>query len=97
MKIIPVDRQSLIDIAIQTSGGVAAAFELSARNGISLSETINPGIGLEVADVVDRLILSRYQVQNIQPATELSGSDKNLVAPGGIGFMSIEIDFRIEE
>ena len=39
-RIKPSSRQSLLDMALQTSGGVEAAFDLAEANGISISEPL---------------------------------------------------------
>lgn len=95
MKIKPLDRQSVIDVAIQTSGGVEAAFALSAKNDISISEVIAPGAELETVEAADKMVLSRYEARKVQPATEISPEDMELVPYGGINFMGIEIDFIV--
>lgn len=95
MKVKPLDRQSLLDIAIQTSGSVDAAFELAAKNDIAISEELSLEVELETVAVVDKIVLSRYKARNIRPATEVSLEDMERVPYGGIGFMGIEIDFIV--
>lgn len=95
MKVKPLDRQSLIDVAIQTSGSVEAAFDLSAKNDVAISQELAPGAELETVAAVDKTVLSRYEARNIRPATELSAADLEAVPYGGIGFMGIEIDFIV--
>ena len=95
MKITPLDRQSVIDIAIQTSGSVEAAFTLSATNNISISGVIAPGSELEMVTVADKLVLSRYEARGIRPATDISPRDLELVPYGGINYMGVEIDFIV--
>lgn len=95
MKVKPLDRQSLLDIAIQTSGSVEAAFELAAKNDIAISEELARDAELETVAVTDKIVLSRYEARNIRPATEVSPEDMQRVPYGGIGFMGIEIDFIV--
>lgn len=95
MKVKPLDRQSLLDIAIQTSGSVEAAFELAAKNDIAISEELARDAELETVAVADKIVLSRYAARNLRPATELSPEDLEAVPYGGIGFMGIEIDFVV--
>lgn len=95
MKVKPFDRQSLLDIAIQTSGSVEAAFELAAKNDIAISEELARDAELETVAVVDKIVLSRYEARNVRPATEISPEDMAAVPYGGIGFMGIEIDFIV--
>lgn len=94
-RITPQDRQSLFDIAVQTSGGVEAAFDLAAANGTSISEPLAPEASLETVPVVDNSVLARYEAQHIRPATELSSDEISMAPYGGIGFMGIEIDFMV--
>lgn len=95
MKVKPLERQSVLDIAIQTSGGVEAAFALSVKNDIAISAEIARDAELETVVVVDKTVLSRYEARNIRLATELSPEDLEAVPYGGIGFMGIEIDFVV--
>lgn len=95
MKIKPLERQSVLDVAIQTSGGVEAAFELSVKNDIAISAEIARDAELDTVAVVDKAVLSRYEARNLRPATELSPEDLEAVPYGGIGFMGIEIDFVV--
>lgn len=94
-KVRPLDRQSLIDIAIQTSGGMDGALEMSIKNDIAISQELTADAELEMAGVVDKQVLGRYEARNIRPATEISPEDRELVPYGGIGFMGIEIDFIV--
>lgn len=95
MKVTPLDRQSVIDVAIQTSGSVEAAFALAAQNDISVSAAIAPGSGLETVAVIDKVVLNRIQARDIRPATDISPEDLELVPYGGIDFMGIEVDFVV--
>lgn len=95
MNVKPLDRQSLVDLAVQTGGGVEAAFEMSAQNDIALSAPLTPQTELRTAAVVNKAVQSRYQAQHIRPATELSAHDTATAPYGGVGFMGIEIDFIV--
>ena len=86
-KIKPLDRQSLIDVALQTSGSVEGALGMSIKNDIPVSG--------ELAPVVDKLVLGRYEARGVRPATDISAEDLACVPYGGIGFMGIEIDFIV--
>lgn len=95
MKVKPLDRQSLLDIALQTSGGIEAAMALSIRHDIAISELLDPEAEFETASVTDKLILGRYEARNVRPATSLSREDLESAPYGGIGFMGIETDFIV--
>ena len=58
-KIKPLDRQSLIDVALQTSGSVEGALGMSIKNDIPVSGELAPDVELETAPVVDKLVLGR--------------------------------------
>ena len=94
-KIAPSDRQSLLDIAVQTSGVVEAAFDLAAANDASASEPLEAGAQLETAPVADKMVLERYTARQIRPATELSDEEIEAAPFGGIGYMGIEVDFMV--
>lgn len=94
MKIKVKDRQSLIDIAVQTSGNMESSLAIAIKNDIAISQELQD-IELETAEVGNQLVLTRYRAENIRPATEISQKEAELVPFGGIGFMGIEIDFII--
>ena len=77
-----------MDIAVQTSGGVEAAFDLAA-------EPLEAGAQLESAPVADKMVLERYTARQIRPATELSDEEIEAAPFGGIGYMGIEVDFMV--
>lgn len=92
--IVPADRQSLLDIAVQTSGSVEAAFDIAAANDVSMSEPLAEA-QLETAPVADKMVLERYTARQIRPATELSDEEIEVAPFGGIGYMGIEVDFMV--
>ena len=53
-KIKPLDRQSLIDVALQTSGSVEGALGMSIKNDIPVSGELAPDVELETAPGVTR-------------------------------------------
>lgn len=91
MEVKVKDRQSLLDMAVQTAGSMEAAFGLAAANGVSLTDgQVLDTVAVENADTV-----RRYSVQGIQPATALSEEEMAALAQEGINFMGIEIDFVV--
>ena len=95
-RIKPSSRQSLLDIALQTSGGVEAAFDLAEANGISISEPLEAEAELETVAAADKNVLAKYEARGIRPATELSTEEVEAAPYGGIGYMGIEIDFVVK-
>lgn len=93
--IVPQDRQSLLDIALQACGSIEAAFDLAAANDVSISEPLAAGVGLETVAPIDRIVLERFVAKGIRPATELSEENTEMAPYGGIGYMGIEIDFMV--
>lgn len=94
-KIKPLDRQSLIDIALQTGGAVEAALGMAIKNDIPVTGELVPGVELETVPVVDKLVFERYQARGIRPATDISAEELARVPYGGIGFMGVEVDFVV--
>jgi hypothetical protein len=88
--------QTLFDIALRECGDIESVFSIARRNGLSVTDDLEQGRVIEIApeDVMDRRVAERYATAWIDPATALSEVDLAL-APGGIGYMGIEIDFKI--
>lgn len=65
-----LNRQSLIDIALQETGTIEAAFDIAFANGLSVTDYV-PGTVLVIPDnvVINEQILKYYKTNNIQPAT----------------------------
>lgn len=92
MKITPLDRQSLFDIALQTSGGIEAVFALSIKNNISVSDSLSVS-EITTVGVIDTNVTNRYNLRNISPASDINVKDRINAPFEGIGFMGVEIDF----
>jgi len=78
-------------------GSVEAAFAISVRNGIPITEVLRPGDELEYAqeDIMDKQVVAYYKARNIVPATEISEAENAAAPSGGIGYMAIGIDFIV--
>ncbi len=94
MKITVKDRQTMLDIALQQTGSLENAFDLSAKNGISLTDELKDGQILNAVNIDNEKVVRRYQVKSIIPATAIDNETKS-VYPGGIGYMAIEINFIV--
>ncbi len=81
MQITVKDRQSLADIAVKYLGGVEGIFALAERNGISITARLEDGQTLdwELADTVDAQVQKTYAAQGIEPATDISGKEANVL------------------
>ena len=64
------DRQTLLDITLQTSGSVEAVMELAKQNGLSITDELSDGQVLEAVEVKDATVVERYAVEGVCPATE---------------------------
>ena len=86
------DRQTLLDIALTTSGSLDSVFDLATTNNISVTDVLVDSNLLSTVGVVNAKYVSKYQKEDISPATELTADDKSCMATEGIGFMCIEGD-----
>lgn len=64
------DRQTMLDVAIQTSGSIEALMALSIANGRSVTAVLTDGEELETVEVADATVVERYNVEGVCPATE---------------------------
>ena len=94
-RIIVKDRQTLLDVAIQTSGSLEGLMELSIANGRSITDEFADGEELATMGVVDATVVKQYEISKIFPATEADEENRVVMPWGGVGFMGVEIDFVI--
>ena len=95
MEVKVKDRQSLLDMAVETAGSMEAAFRLSEANDVSLTDTLADGQVLDTVAAENADTVRRYKAQNLHPATALSEEEMAALAQEGINFMGIEIDFIV--
>lgn len=69
--IIVKDRQTMLDVALQTSGSLEGLIALAIVNGRSVTDELADGEELQEAEVVDSNVVERYKVEGIFPATEI--------------------------
>lgn len=69
--IIVKDRQTMLDVALQTSGSLEGLIALAIVNGRSVTDELADGEELQEAEVVDSNVVERYKVEEIFPATEI--------------------------
>ncbi|MFC4163994.1 hypothetical protein ACFOWU_10030 [Epilithonimonas zeae] len=88
--------QSLLDFAIQHTGNVLNAFDLSIANGISITDDLTVGMSLLIPETIvkDQEILDFYTAKNIKPATALTVDPEEEILEG-IGYWYIYYDFKI--
>lgn len=86
--------QSLLDLAIQSSGSASAAFALAVANGISL--TGEPAGELTAVDVANKAVADYYAARNLMPATAITEAiGDNPSGLAGIEYWIIETDFVV--
>lgn len=86
MRATALNRQSLIDIALQYGGTVDAAFEMSLMNNVSITADLVSGQQVDIPVIPQQAAVVNYYRRNgITPATAISDShielyvDKNYV------------------
>lgn len=87
--------QSLLDIAIQSSGSIEAVLELALSNNLSITDELELGMILKTASISSAEVLEHYTVNKISPATASTGTQ--LVTPQGIDYWAIGIDFIVSK
>lgn len=86
-----IDRQNLLDIALQETGSIEGVFELATANNIAVSDEVVAGTELMVPEVNKNSdVLRQYKSNNIKPAT---GNIQDAEILDGIGYWYIEMDF----
>lgn len=98
MKTTAKERQTVLDLALQTGGRLETAMAIAAANGISLTERLEDGQVLAVPEPLpecDTRTAALYRAHGVEPATEAGEDDMSACPCGGIGFMGVEVDFEI--
>jgi hypothetical protein len=74
MTVTALNNQTLLDIAIQTTGKAENLLKIAMANDLVPTEPIAPGTVLTIPDTVemDEDIVRYYAANNIQPATALT-------------------------
>lgn len=93
-KIEILNRQSMLDVALQTTGSVEAIFDLSEQNDVPVSDEV-VGLSLQAVPPINNIVVKRYAAHEVTPATDITPQDLKTVPYGGIELMGIEIDFII--
>ena len=89
--------QSLLDIALQTTGDADNALQIALFNGLCLTESLISGTTLEIPSDLNTNVdvLEVYREKKIIPATAATSQQEALNPFGGIEYMGIEIDFIV--
>jgi len=75
MNVTALSGQSVLDLAVQTSGDACSAILMAIANDISITETLIPATVLRTVALANRDIANYYTNKNLQPATALSEFD----------------------
>ena len=98
MKTTVKERQTMLDVALQSCGHVETVLTLAAANGLSVTDMLEDGQVLTVPEPVaggDVRTVRLYRAQGVEPATEASVEEMLACPYVGIGFMGIEMDFVV--
>lgn len=97
MIITVLHNQSLIDLAIQTTGDPANAIFIAQANDMAISDEVEAGAELTIPELILNDDIKRYYEANkIQPATALTQEQKDEVTGcEGIECWAIEVDFVV--
>ena len=93
--IIVKDRQTLLDVALETSGSVESVMELAILNGRSLTSELTDGEELISVGETESKVVERYRAEGVSPATEATVEDRMSMPYAGIGLMAVGIDFEV--
>ena len=92
------ERQSLLDVALQHSGSLEAAFEIAMLNELSLTDDLAAGKQLSLPDDPDNSdVANYYAVNDLHPASAITQAEiMDALGQGeGIEFWGIEFDFIV--
>ena len=97
MEVIAKVRQSLLDIALQETGNADKALQIAIANNMSATNKLAAGDVLNIPDSIEKNmdVLEVYREKCVSPATAPTTQQEALNPSGGIGYMSIEIDFIV--
>lgn len=98
MKITVLHNQSLLDVSLQHTGKVENAFDIAVANGISITDDLIVGGGLNVSHDTTKNndILNYYTAKNIQPATAITQKFEMDMTMEGIDYWAIQYDFVVQ-
>lgn len=96
MKVIVLNNQSLIDVAIQHTGMVENCFAIAVANDLSVSDLLTPGMIISIPENISNNtdVLNYYTAKKIHPATGIS-SDITIPTLKGIGYMQLGNSFKV--
>lgn len=95
--VIVIDRQNLLDLALQEYGNVQAVFDLAMANGLDITDELTPGqeITLPESQYTDKDVLNFYKTRDIRPVTAKPLIDLEHSLEG-VSYWAIEDNFTIQ-
>jgi hypothetical protein len=86
------DKQSLLDIAVESAGSAEAVFGVALANNKSITGRLSTGEELKDIPEANRNIAAYYREKGLKPAT---GGNQEGTSMEGIGYMAVESNFKI--
>lgn len=88
--------QCLLDLSMQLKGSINALFDFAMANGISVTDDLTSGSTLWAPDteIIDRRTYQTLRDEKVIPSNAYTAEDEAAIK-GGIGYMGIQIDFRV--
>ncbi|RTY80674.1 hypothetical protein EKL97_10440 [Flavobacterium sp. LS1P28] len=96
--IYAIENQSVFDVAVQESGSVLAAFDWALKNGLSLTDDLEPGQQLisPNSDFFNTDVAGYFKGKKQMIATGFNTADGQSIIPTlGIGTMRIGTTFIV--
>ncbi|KQT17433.1 hypothetical protein ASG31_08460 [Chryseobacterium sp. Leaf404] len=89
-----LNRQSLLDIAIQHTGSVLNTFQIAFENNISITDEL-PTL-VKLAGTENKEIKNFLKLKKISPASDFDINVIEIKPLGGVGYWEIEKDFEVQ-
>ena len=98
MRITVLNRQSLLDIAIERDGSIETILDIAEANGMAVTDDLAAGREVETgsAAALKKQVVVRLAAYGAKPATGISREDTDRCPFGGIVYMGIEYDFIVK-
>jgi len=85
--------QSFLDKVLQTTGSLAAAFEMATLNGASITDDLAIGSEVTPGPIDNKNIVSFWQNDIREPATDIFVEYESLKS--GIDYWAVNVDFVV--
>lgn len=91
------ENQSLLDLAMQTTGEASNAIFIAKANDMAISDEVEAGTELIIPELIINDDIKRYYEANkVLPATALTQEQKDeVIGCEGIGCWAIGVDFVV--